>query len=330
MTAADLRWDPLWVPILTHYEEGAGMRLDRARQAAQIAAISPHVRQYLIAGTTGDGWEMSDETLADWLDFAATGGALGPGHSILVGAFAGDTAGVIARAQAIEAAIAKAPLPCRWAGLTICAPVKEGASQEEIADHLRAVIAATTAEIAIYQLPQVVNCEIAPATFAAIAAEAPRVTLFKDTSGGDAVAKAGLGTGGAKLLRGAEGGYAGHLKPNGAYDGWLLSTANGLAPQLRAVAEHVAAGRSAEAGALSDRTAALVEKLFEAAGRLPAGNPFANANRAVDHVLAHGPAAPDRPARIAQGGHLPDGFIRDVAAMLSAAGIEAGPGYLAV
>jgi hypothetical protein len=39
----------------------------------------------------------------------------------------------------------------------------------------------------------------------------------------------------------------------------------------------------------------MVEALFEAAGNVPFGNPFSNANRAVDHLLARGGSWRDSP-----------------------------------
>ena len=320
-------FDPLWVPVLTHYDATPERRLDRDRTAAHLSHIAPHVRQYLIAGTTGDGWEMSDETLAEWIDFAQTPGLLTKDQTVLFGAFGDTTDAVIERAQMIERAIETRPLASAYAGLTVCAPVSKTATQDEIADHFRLILSATTSPIAIYQLPQVVHCEIAPETFAGLAESEARITLFKDTSGEDGVANSGCSTGSARLLRGAEGDYAAHLKPGGAYDGWLLSTANGLAPQLRSIADKVASGDSAGAVAESDALSKLVASLFAAADGLPSGNPFSNANRAVDHVLAYGSGWRKVPARIASGEALPADFVEAVGTLLNGAGIDTDTQY---
>jgi len=321
-------FDPLWVPVLTHYSSATEPRLDRERTADHLRHITPHVRQYLIAGTTGDGWEMSDAVLTDWIELAQRPGILTPDHSVLFGAFGATTEAVIERAQRIERAISATPLSAHYAGLTLCPPVSKDATQTEIADHFRSILSATTSPIAIYQLPQVVHCEIAPETFSEIAEASSRVTLFKDTSGGDNVAESGVSTGSARLLRGAEGDYAAHLKPNGSYDGWLLSTANGLAPQLRAIADMVAQGDHAKATAASGDLASLVTSLFAAADGLPSGNPFSNANRAVDHIMAYSADWRDMPARLVSGDTLPEAFLASIEALLAAAGIETGKGYL--
>ena len=48
--------DPLWVPVLSHYRRDGVGRIDPGRTAARIAALRPHVRQILLAGSTGDGY----------------------------------------------------------------------------------------------------------------------------------------------------------------------------------------------------------------------------------------------------------------------------------
>ena len=64
--------DRLWAPLLTHYRlSGDRAVLDEARMAAHVAHIRPHVRQYLVAGSTGDGWDMDDDTLAKLVRFSA-------------------------------------------------------------------------------------------------------------------------------------------------------------------------------------------------------------------------------------------------------------------
>ncbi len=319
-------FDPLWVPVLTHYDATPDRRLDRERTAAHLSHIAPHVRQYLIAGTTGDGWEMSDQILTDWLGLAQTPGILTKDQMVLFGAFGDTTEAVIERARLIERAIDAKPLAATYAGLTLCAPVSKTATQDEIAEHFRRILAATTSPIAIYQLPQVVHCEIAPETFTALAGS-DRITLFKDTSGEDRVANSGVSAGSAKLLRGAEGDYAAQMKPNGAYDGWLLSTANGLAPHLRSIADKVAGGDRKGATAESDALSRLVASLFAAADGLPSGNPFSNANRAVDHILAYGTGWKNTPARIASGETLPEEFLAAIETLLTEAEIDTKAGY---
>ncbi len=322
-------FDPLWVPVLTHYDE-SGSRLDQRRTAAQLRQITPYVTQYLLAGTTGDGWGMSDSILEDWIALAQAPGLLDQRHKLLFGAFGATTEEVIARARKIEAAITKKPLAAGYAGLTICAQVEESASQAAIAAHFEEILAATSSPLAVYQLPQITQCEIAPETLSRLAEANPRITLIKDTSGGDRVAESDLPMGAARLLRGAEGDYSGQLKPAGPYDGWLLSTANGFAPQLRQIAELVARGETEEAQKASSKLTELVAALFTLAQGLPEGNPFSNANRAVDHLFACGEAWTQQPLpRLTGGATWPKDFLLKVQNLLSNAGYALESGYIA-
>lgn len=320
-------FDPLWVPILTHYRENAPQRLDRPRTEDHIRRLTPFVRQYLVAGTTGDGWEMTDQLLGEWIALLQETEVVSRDHSILFGAFGDTTEAVIRRTRLIEGALEGTPLKATYAGLTVCAPVSAEASQEDIFDHFSRIIEATHSPIAVYQLPQVVKCEIAPETLERLTQTTNRIVLFKDTSGADKVANSLCDFGDMRLLRGAEGDYATQVKPNGPYDGWLLSTANGLARELRSVADAVAGGAFGEAEEASRRLTALVEDLFAAAADLPDGNPFSNANRAVDHVFAHGPRWRKASSVLASGQHLPEEFLARVEALLSEADFEPGDGY---
>lgn len=314
-------FDPLWSPIIGHYRAG---QLDGPRIAAHIAALRTDLRQFLIAGTTGDGWQLTQDQIDQWLAVCAT-----PAWShttLLIAAFGADTQAVIARAKHIEARIAETPLAGRYAGLTITAQIDPDATQAAIAAHVRAVVDATESPLAVYQLPQVTGCTIAPETFAALVADHPQIKMFKDTSGEDAVAKAGLPRGAVRYVRGAEGGYLEALQ--GGYDGWLLSSGNVFARQLRDVASLFAVGDIAAARALSDRIGNAVTALFALAADVGT-NPFADANRAADHIRAHGAAAENRPSERHDGSLLPVAFIAAARDVLEKHGLAvAGNGYL--
>ncbi len=319
------RFDPFWTPLLSHYS-GSGFDPDRTRR--HIASVVPHVRQYLIGGTTGDGWAMPDPVLRFWLGLVCREDVFGPSQQVLVGAFGATAAAVIERAALVEEHFLHHRPAAHFAGLTLCAPVDSAATQAEIKAHFRAILAATAAPVAIYQLPQITGCTIAPETLAELVAEEPRIVLFKDTSGTDAVARSELDFGKVRMLRGAEGDYAAQLKPAGPYDGWLLSTGNGFAPQLRAIAEAVAAGATAEAQRESERLTRLVEAVFALAAPL-GGNAFADANRAVDHLNAFGRSWRWAPSPIrADGSALPGALVAGAAGLLERAGLLREVGYL--
>ena len=334
-------FDPLWVPLLTHYEEKPKLTLDRRRASAHIKHLSDNVWQYLVAGTTGDGWELSDELLLEWISFIQDDEVFNEKHKILFGAFSETTEGVISKARLIEEAIQQKPLNANYVGLTICAPIAPDATQEEITTHFEQIIEATISPIAIYQLPQVVKCEIAPKTLHRLTEKTGRIILFKDTSGKDIVANSKLPMSGTKLLRGAEGNYSEQISENGLYDGLLLSTANCFQSDLRNIiyklqdAEiyEVEDNKNVSLSAMmaerdSIRLSTLVHSLFEVAATLPDGNAFSNINRAVDHIFCHGSDWKSKNVKLVSGNVLDKNFIAKVASMLNDANYNIETGYM--
>lgn len=281
--------DPLWVPLLTHYRGDAPVAVDHARMAAHVASLRPSVRQFLLAGSTGDGWELSVGQLLDLARVARDPRVLDRDARVLFGLLRGSTDEVIRWAEALEQNFLDEGMPAGdFTGYAVCPPVDRRAGQDAIRRHYERVLDATTRPIAVYELPQVTGCSIAPATLRALAANS-RIILFKDTGGVDAVATAGA-IAGVVMLRGAEGGYAEALKPAGPYDGWLLSTVNVFGREFRQLLRFRDAGQADAARTLSDKLARQIAALFERAARLPFGNAFSNANRAGDHILAWGEA----------------------------------------
>jgi len=300
--------DRLWVPLLTQYRrQGSAVEIDPDRIAAHLSFIRPWVRQLLLAGSTGDGWEMSLDQLLSLVRLTSRP-ELFEGTRFLVGALRPTTEGVIEWAQAVEREIEGMKSPAgEYRGLAVCPPIDANATQPEIVRHYERVLAETRSEIAVYQLPQVTQCSIEPETMRTLAAN-PRVTMFKDTSGKDAVALSGFT--GPKLVRGAEGDYVDMLQPTGLYQGWLLSTGNAFGSQLRRMLDLLEAGRRDEALAVSRVLTVVVNEMFTAAGKLPFGNPFSNANRAVDHLWAYGAGWADAPAPLTiSGNEIPQALL---------------------
>jgi len=300
--------DRLWVPLLTQYRrQGSAVEIDPDRIAAHLSFIRPWVRQLLLAGSTGDGWEMSLDQLLSLVRLTSRP-ELFEGTRFLVGALRPTTEGVIEWAQAVEREIEGMKSPAgEYRGLAVCPPIDANATQPEIVRHYERVLAETRSEIAVYQLPQVTQCSIEPETMRTLAAN-PRVTMFKDTSGKDAVALSGFT--GPKLVRGAEGDYVDMLQPTGLYQGWLLSTGNAFGSQLRRMLDLLEAGRRDEALAVSRVLTVVVNEMFTAAGKLPFGNPFSNANRAVDHLWAYGAGWAKAPAPLTiSGNEIPQALL---------------------
>jgi dihydrodipicolinate synthase/N-acetylneuraminate lyase len=289
---------------LTHYRrQGQAVEIDPDRIAAHVSFIRPWVRQFLLAGSTGDGWEMSLEQLLVLVRLTGRPD-LFQGTRFLVGALRPTTEGVIEWARAVESTLGDMKTPAgEYCGLAVCPPVDADASQSDIIRHYERVLAETRSEIAVYQLPQVTHCSIEPETMRTLAAN-PRVTMFKDTSGKDAVALSGFT--GPRLVRGAEGDYVDMLQPTGLYQGWLLSTGNAFGSPLRRMLDLLEAGRREEAQAVSRVLTVAVNEMFAAAAKLPFGNPFSNANRAADHLWAYGAGWEKAPAPLAiSGNELP-------------------------
>jgi dihydrodipicolinate synthase/N-acetylneuraminate lyase len=184
--------------------------------------------------------------------------------------------------------------------------------------------------LALYQLPQVTGNELSAETVQALAARHPGFYLFKDTSGDDRVAKSNLDFDGVYLVRGAEGNYARWTKTaGGPYDGFLLSTANVFARELDAVLQLLDEGRRDEAQTLAGRLSCVVEGCFELVRSFPTGNAFTNANKILDHLMAHGEAGLRRePPLLYSGVRLPATFVESAAGLLRQNGLMPVRGYL--
>lgn len=320
---------PLWCPLLTHYRDDGS--LDHARITAHLRHLAPHVKGFLIPGSTGDGWEMTDAEIRELLGLALEQTAKRELHLLIGVLKTGEGAacsvlreqGRTLTDEATQHAARSTP------GFTVCPPKGADLSQETIRDALAGILELGF-PTALYQLPQVTQNEMSPETVGELAARFPNFILFKDTSGADRVANSGLDFGGVFLVRGAEGGYATWLKSGGGpYDGFLLSTANCFGRELHQVIELLKSGQRDEAQRLSDRLSAVVKEVFALVAGLPDGNAFANANKAMDHYFAHGPQAANlTPPRLHAGSRLPVEVIRQAGAALERHGFLPQRGYL--
>jgi dihydrodipicolinate synthase/N-acetylneuraminate lyase len=325
----------LWCPSITHYDRNGN--IDAPRMAAHLKHLSPHVRGFLIPGSTGDGWEMAVREVRQLLEVALDQTAALNLH-LLIGvlktdaeeakqtildtvAWLGSRTGIGDR----EACLAKA----RVCGFTVCPPRGADLSQVMIGEGLVAILE-TGLPIAIYQLPQVTQNEMSPDLVADLASVFHNFVLFKDTSGADRVALSGRKLEGVFLVRGAEGDYARWLRHGGGpYDGFLLSTANCFGYELYQMIQDLSAGRVDATKHLSERITATVNEVFGVVTGLPHGNPFANANKAMDHFFAHGPKARDAsPPRLHAGPLLPAEVVRAAGEALTRYGLMPARGYL--
>jgi dihydrodipicolinate synthase/N-acetylneuraminate lyase len=325
----------VWCPPLTHYKaDGA---IDAPRIAAHLRNLSPHVGGVLIPGSTGDGWELSKAERRQLL-----GIGLEQAHrlnlQVLVGTLHPDTGEALGlihedlewlKSLFGEVDITTLLEKARICGFTVCAPRGKQLTQQAIGQALMSVLELGL-PTAIYQLPQVTLNEIGPELAADLAHRYQNFMFFKDTSGSDAVALSGRSLDGVFTARGAEGDYARWLKIcGGPYDGFLLASANCFARELQQMIADVSGGRLDAGRRLADRLTAAVGNIMKLATGLPYGNPFANANKAIDHFLAHGPGvANEPPPRLHAGSSLPMDLICSTAEILRREQLMPTRGYL--
>ena len=279
-------FDSLWAPILTHYELADDLRLNKTLIKKHMKWLEPSVKQFLVCGTTGDGWILSDKLINDWLEILTEKNFLTDQNKILFGAFGNTTKEVLHRAKLIEDYLTDHTCEASFFGLTLCAPVNEKITQNEIIKHFEKIIENTLLPISIYQLPQIVKCEIKPETLKYLKDKfKKRIVLFKDTSDEDKVIDSKIDFGDLKFLRGAEKNYFNHIKPRGKYDGFLLSTANCFGKVLREILKEVEENNFEKAENLSKKLSDIIRVSFDKGEKLNFGNPFSNVNKAFLHVI---------------------------------------------
>ena len=325
----------LWCPPLTHYKSDG--TLDRERMAAHWASMLPHVRAFLVPGSTGDGWEMSDHEIKMLLDFAIKL-ADKLDALLLIGVLKTDVASMktaitenltmLKQKAGVEESI-EALKQTKVCGFTVCPPNGADLTQEQMQADLETILKLDL-PTAIYQLPQVTKNEMSPALIQQLAQNYANFLLFKDSSGSDRVALEDKRQSNVFLVRGAEGDYAEWLQESdGYYNGLLLSTANCFSAQLREVFTLLQAGKSEEAQNLSVRLTQVVNSVFGLVSSLPQGNPFTNANKAIDHFMAYGAEANQvQPPMLHSGRRLPEKVIREVGIILRKAKLIPQKGYL--
>lgn len=325
----------LWCPPITHYT--ASGEVDKARMATHWATMVAHVGGFLVPGSTGDGWEMSSNEISQLLSIA-TDLAVQLNTRLLVGVLRTQIEEMLAvitqtvawlKDRSGESDPLQAMQAHHVVGFTVCAPRGADLSQTEIEVGLARVLDLGL-PTAIYQLPQVTQNEISPATFAALAARYSNFLMFKDTSGTDRVPETDRGSSGVVMMRGAEGNYARWLRESGGpYDGFLLSTANCFSAELCKIIHNLENGDSEAAQMLSRQLTDTVNAAFAMVKNLPYGNAFANANKALDHWMAYGQNAEQMPPPLLHAGiPLPSKILTEVGRLLQQNGFLPATGYL--
>jgi len=325
----------LWSPPLTHYSAAGAMDLDRMRM--HWRAIRQFCGGFLVPGTAGDGWELSDaetDAIIEFaLDFAAETDAL-----ILIGALQPDADGI---RQVIARVLPRlqersgfsdpweAMKACHVCAFAACPPHGADRSQEEVRSALASVLTLGL-PTAIYHIPQVTLSELAAETVCRLADEFPNFLFVKDSSGLDRIAPALRAAHPAiTLLRGSEGDYADWLTDvGGPYDGFLLGSTNAFGRQLTEIIALVEQGRQAEARAAAEKQTQIVRTMAERAKSIPLGNAYTNANKSFDHIMAYGASAGEHEAPLLHvGARLPLELIEQARRILDAANLIPAAGY---
>ncbi len=326
----------LWCPTLTHFRPDRTLDFDRI--TAHLAHLAPHARGWLVPGSTGEGWQLTDSQVVRLLNHVLDV-AQGCRTRVLIGILRQDPDEMLSLLDSLGGWLCKrshtdsrelALQTSHVCGFTVCPPAGASLTQKAIREGLRRVLQ-TGWPIALYQLPQVTNNEMSPETVAGLASEFPNFLLFKDTSGTDQVLRSGVDLQGVFRVRGAEGNYARWLCPReGGYDGLLLSTANVFAQQLATMIADLQHERVELAEQQIRPVEEIVPRVFELVAELPFGNAFTNANKALDHFMAHGAAAESAPPPVlCDGQTLPARTLAQVAQWLHEFGLFPAVGYLA-
>jgi dihydrodipicolinate synthase/N-acetylneuraminate lyase len=305
--------------------------------AAHLRHLSPYIKGFLVPGSTGDGWALSDRQRRQVLVIALEHVQKLKAH-LLVGVLKSKASEALAlirrdvawlKTRVGERDATKALAKARVSAFTVCPPRGKDLTQAEIRRDLASVLELGL-PTALYQLPQMTHNEMSPAVARELAERFENFLFFKDSSGADRVALAGKGLGGVFTTRGGEGDYARWLKTTGGpYDGFLLGSANCFARELHRVMEDIVAGRVEAARGLSKRLTAAVGEVSRLVAGLSGGNAFAQANKALDHFFAHGPrAAQVPPPRIHSGRRLSVEVIRATGQILARQELLPAQGYL--
>jgi dihydrodipicolinate synthase/N-acetylneuraminate lyase len=324
----------LWCPALTHYDRAG--RIDAERIAAHLRHMWANVKGFLIPGSTGDGWELSEAEVKQLLEIVLKEAQDLKLH-LLIGALKPDVDAALKviwntidwiESRTNESDVGKSLAKARVCGFTICPPRGKEISQAEMEKALEMALKAGV-PIALYQLPQVTHNEIGAVLVSSLAARFQNLVMFKDSSGADRVVSSGKDPGGVFMVRGAEGNYAHCLKiVGGHYDGFLLSTANCFAREFRQMIIDLSEGRVGAANKMSERLTATISAVFELVSPFAFGNAFANANKAMDHFFAYGPKAASVPApRLHAGSSLPAEMIVETGKILERYDLMPRVGY---
>ena len=157
----------LFVPLVTPLDDAQGICVASVRRL--LHSCAPFADGYIPCLTSGEGWRLSD---AQWQAMLGATLDLAGGKTVIAGIEAATTEQVVARAWLAERMGAHAVM--------FTSPFAPGLTQPQIIEHYRAVHAATSLPLMIYNESALSGNEKTVPTLLAIAALG-RVTAIKDS-----------------------------------------------------------------------------------------------------------------------------------------------------
>jgi 4-hydroxy-tetrahydrodipicolinate synthase len=167
------RFGAVLTAMVTPFDDGGGLDVDGAVTLARWL-VQHGSEGLVVAGTTGESPVLSDdEKVALWE--AVVGAVTVP---VIAGSTSNDTAHSVAlTARAAEAGVA---------GILAVTPYYSRPSQAGLDAHFRAVAAATSLPVLIYDIPVRTGRKVAHETLIALARDVPTIVGVKDATGSPA------------------------------------------------------------------------------------------------------------------------------------------------
>ena len=167
------RFGAVLTAMVTPFDRSGGLDVDGAVTLARWL-VQHGSEGLVVAGTTGESPVLSDdEKIALWEAVAA---------AVTVPVIAGSTSNDTAHSVALTARAARAGV----AGILAVTPYYSRPSQTGLAAHFRAVAAASSLPVLIYDIPVRTGRKVAHETLVALAREVPTIIGVKDAAGSPA------------------------------------------------------------------------------------------------------------------------------------------------
>ena len=178
------RWGAVLTAMVTPFDASGALDLDAAQRLARWLAANGN-DGLVVAATTGEASTLSDDERCDLLRAVSEAVTI----PVLAGTGSNDTAHSVAltrQAQALGAA-----------GVLLVSPYYNRPPQAGIEAHFRAVAAATTLPVMVYDVPVRTGRRISPEVLLRLFREVPNIVAFKDATGDPPAAAALLAEVGA-------------------------------------------------------------------------------------------------------------------------------------